>query len=243
MTEQQLKRLRTFYRTVLGIKEVFVEAAARHVNVEETPVNWLASEMSRLEAEFPGLVPQFDPKQFFSHHADYDFYKVAGIRSYLASVISILSTEVDSAEATPVIEAREFAFVSEPGLRSILERDYPEIQRAFVAKCWKSVLILSGGAIEAILADLLLKNRAAASASPKAPKKPDITRWDLSELIDVSVDLGLVTGGIEKLSHSVREYRNLVHPGNELRSKLKFDAEEARIALEVLHIVHRDLSS
>lgn len=34
----------------------------------------------------------------------------------------------------------------------------------------------------------------------------------------------------------------LVHPGNEVRTSLKFGKEEARIALTVLEMIHRDLS-
>jgi hypothetical protein len=39
----------------------------------------------------------------------------------------------------------------------------------------------------------------------------------------------------------VREYRNLIHPGNELRSKLTVGAEEARIAIEILNLIDREL--
>jgi hypothetical protein len=64
----------------------------------------------------------------------------------------------------------------------------------------------------------------------------------LSKLIAVAVEMNKVSDAVEKLSNPVREYRNLAHPGNELRTGLSFGAEEARIALEVLHILHRDLS-
>jgi hypothetical protein len=69
-----------------------------------------------------------------------------------------------------------------------------------------------------------------------------LTKWDLRDLIAVCVDLKLVSPGVERLSSPVREYRNLVHAGNELRTGLVFGSEEARIALEVLNMVHRDLS-
>jgi len=142
-----------------------------------------------------------------------------------------------------VTQTKEFTFVEDPEVRKILERDYIEIQRAFIAHCWKSVILLSGGAIEAILMDLLLQNPSSARRSVNAPKgKSEISRWDLADLINVSVDLGMVSSGVEKLSHSVRDYRNLIHPGNEIRNKITFNAEEAKIALEVLHIVHRDRS-
>jgi hypothetical protein len=89
----------------------------------------------------------------------------------------------------------------------------------------------------------LTKNIGQVLASPKAPsgKPSDITRWDLYDLILVAVDLKLVGSGADKLSHPVREYRNLVHPGNEVRNRLTFGQEEARIAIEIVHLVYRDL--
>jgi hypothetical protein len=74
-----------------------------------------------------------------------------------------------------------------------------------------------------------------------APKKPDITKWDLADIIEVAVELSLVPPAVSKLSHPIREYRNLVHPGNEIRTGLVFGREEARIAIDVLGILHREL--
>ena len=108
-------------------------------------------------------------------------------------------------------------------MRSKLEKDDPDFGKAY-ENMYK------------------ICHESASKQAESAPNKPDISRWDLSELINVAVELPLVTSGLEKLSHSIREYRNLVHPGNEIRSKLHFDAEEARISLEVLNILHRDLS-
>ena len=129
-------------------------------------------------------------------------------------------------------ETREFKFIADARVRKILERDYAEIQRAYISECWKSVIILSGSAIESILLDRLQVEAAKARASSKAPKDPDLTRWDLVQLIDMAVDLWAKLAGVEKLSHPVRGYRNLVHQGNEIRTGLVFGKEEARIALE-----------
>jgi hypothetical protein len=157
-------------------------------------------------------------------------------------VIGRLKIVIDDTETNPITENREFLFVNDLDLRNIIERDFSELQRAFISACWKSVIIISGGTIEAILTDLLIAHSKRAHSSPIAPKQPDITRWSLSNLIDVSTDLKLISDGVGKLSPPVREYRNLVHPSLELRSQLKFDAEEARIAVEVLNILYRDLS-
>jgi hypothetical protein len=122
-----------------------------------------------------------------------------------------------------------------------VERDYHELGRAFVVQCWKSIIVLSGGIIEAILLDLLRRDETAARAASKAPKNGDLLRWYLAALIDVALELGLVNHAIENLSQTVRFFRNLVHPGREVRQGIRFNAEEARIAFEVVNILAHDL--
>lgn len=165
----------------------------------------------------------------------------------LSNLVPRLKTFVSAPIAASPREAerseRTFPFINAPDLRALVERDYAEILAANAAGCWKSVIILSGGAIEAILTDLLLNNPRALTARSAPKKKADITTWDLKELINVSIELKLVSQGVEKLSHPVRQYRNITHPGNEIRNGLTFGEPEARIAIEVLHMLHRDLTS
>lgn len=237
-----LFRLRQYYHSLLGQQKIFDQW--RQGNINHYPVNTLKQEIDNLLSSFPNLVPPFNPQDFFSHSDSgrSSYYNCTGIRSYLSTVLGRLKIAIDEPQVTPITEKRDFSFLNNSELRNIIERDFSEMQKAFISGCWKSVIILCGGAIEAVLTDLLMVSSPQAMASAKAPDQQDITRWSLSDLIEVCVDLKLVTQGVEKLSHPIREYRNLVHPGRELREKLVFDAEEARIALEVLNIVYRDLS-
>jgi hypothetical protein len=241
MTQEELKKCRVYYHSLSGSLQVLEELGARTHVIEEKHFRVLEGEIRRIASDFPNLLPQFSQESFAERGQRVTFYDLAAVRSYVVAALARLKVEIDNIDGAPVTQTREFSFVKDMALRKILERDYQEIQRAYVATCWKSVIIVAGSEIEAILADLLLQHESRARASSTAPKKPQITSWDLADLIKVSVELNLINQGVEKLSHSVREYRNLVHPGNEIRNKLTFDAEEAKIAVEVLHIVHRDL--
>ncbi len=244
MTEDQLRRLRAGYHALLEQQAVFSDPQVVKEGVVESGTFFiLRNEVAKIAQDFPGQLPAFNEQNFFSHQGQHQaYFNVSAIRSYLASAVGRLKVMIDTPQAAPVTQSREFSFVRDPQLRELLERDYGEIQQAYIAKCWKSVIVLSGGAMEAILTDVLQHDANRAKAAKKAPKQADITKWDLSDLINVSVELNRVSPGVEKLSHPVREYRNLIHPGNEIRTKLTFGAEEAKIALEVLHILHRDLS-
>lgn len=244
MTDQELKKLRRYYHSLRGIQRSIDNLVEhRWSAINRTDLVILTDEVNRLNIDFPESVPLFNPDIYCSKATSGSYY-VSGIQSYLSMAVGILHSMIEVVDITPITESREFSFVNDFHLRKTLERDYAEMQRAFISKCWKSVIILSGSAIEAILLDLLTNNSSLALSANNAPakNKTNIGRWTLAELIDVAVELRLVSSGLEKLSHSVREYRNLVHPGNEIRNGLAFDEEEARIALEVLHMLHRDLS-
>jgi hypothetical protein len=86
-------------------------------------------------------------------------------------------------------------------------------------------------------------------ASSKAPKKKggatkDITndtledQWTLKDLIDASVDLGVVPQGHANAIHQVlRDYRNFVHPKKEVKSQHPCTEAEATAAKGTLDIV------
>jgi len=242
MDTDELLKLRQFYHSLLGQQKILDDISGNVVRGNS--ILPLEAELRQLNEEFPSVMPSFNKDAYYSHNTPDGkvIYNLTGVRSYLAILIGRLQVAIEQPLDIPITEKRQFAFISDSDLRNIIERDYSEIQRAYISGCWESVIILCGGAIEAILTDLLISNETAAKSTKSAPKKRDITHWDFSELISVAVELKLVSAGVEKLSQSLREYRNLVHPGNELRSQLRFGAEEAKIAVEVLNIVHRDLA-
>ncbi len=242
MTQEHLKKLRGHYHALRNLQQELATEANRYLADGHT-ASLVADELHRVEQNFPGLMPPFRIEEFVDRIVGaHTYYNAMGIRAHLAVALGKLEAEMQISESNPLIETREFLFVKDVKLRGILKRDYVELGRASIASCWKSVIILAGGAIEAILIDLLLQHESAAKTASKAPKKNDIREWDLADLINVCVERRLVSPGVERLSHSVREYRNLVHPGNEIRTGLTFDMEEAKIAIEVLHMIDRDLS-
>ena len=243
MDQRELKLLRSTYHTFRRLRDQFVaDIDRRHTLLTPSIVSAIEEDVTAVERASPGLLPKFDRRTAEWRGQGEVQYYTEVVLTYTNRALSRLEAALESPPTTPVTEEREFTFVRDTKIRDIVERDYAEIQRAFIAECWKSVIILSGGAIEAMLVDLLEQNRTSAQTAASAPKSTELSRWVLSDLIAVAVELKLVSAGAEKLSHSIREYRNLVHPGNEIRNGLSFGREEARIALEVLHIIHRDLT-
>lgn len=243
MTDAEIRKLRTYFRSLRKMQTLLEGFGQKAYVVGADFITPLQQEITRIEQPFPDLVPPFPTDSLlYPDHMGEIYCKIPGAQAYLATVIARLESELDVSESTPVTENLEFTFIQNAALRQILERDWPEIQKCTIAGCWKSAIILSGGAIEAILADRLLQDASRAQQASKAPREQDITKWDLSDLIDVCIELEFVNPGIEKPSHSVRQYRNLVHPGNEIRNKLEVAREEATIAVEILKMIHRDLS-
>jgi hypothetical protein len=237
MDSSKVKRLKYYYR-FFSEQAKYLDSVQGTDQVQVRSISPILTELTRLNKEFPDVA--IDNYTISPNQLD-KYIDLMVVRSCLSRAISQLDVEINSQIVISSMQKREFAFIKNTELRNIIERDYEEICKANTSGCWKSVIILCGGSIEAILTDLLLDNQAIAVASKLAPKENDITKWDFARLIEVAVELNLVSAGIQKLSHTLREYRNLVHPSYEIRNKLVFSAEEAKIAVEVLHILHREL--
>lgn len=58
-------------------------------------------------------------------------------------------------------------------------------------------------------------------------------------MVNVCSELGILKGWLTPLSQTMRDYRNLVHPANELRTKAKFSEYEASFAYQFVAMLHR----
>ncbi len=241
MNELQRKRLGRFHRSFESFRRQTVEMIEKmhHVIPEET-FRQMVEEITEAVAEFPGILPTFDPDRL----REDKYFKPDAVRAWLSRAIAALELELEDVPRGEVIgPTLTFPFMGDQRLRAIVERDYPELLTAFSASCKKSCLILAGGIIETILLDFLQKDPSAARAARCAPKKNAPADWSLEEIIDVSVELKPALAPVQTMSHAVRRYRNLVHPAVEVKNSMKVEIEEARVAISVLQIIHRELSS
>lgn len=70
-----------------------------------------------------------------------------------------------------------------------------------------------------------------------------LTKWTLSELITVSHALGVIGEDVAKHADQVRNFRNYIHPRQQLKESFEPRMETARIAQQVLRAALADLAA
>ncbi|MBA4384191.1 MAG: hypothetical protein C0410_05600 [Anaerolinea sp.] len=124
----------------------------------------------------------------------------------------------------------DLTFVSSNELREILQRDVAELNVARsqgVDKTSKICMVLCGSIAETLLLDCLLQNQTAALAiASTLPRRPssNLEDWELHEMVTVATRLNLLPDDASTGATQLRQWRNLIHPGRELK-----DARDKRI--------------
>lgn len=125
----------------------------------------------------------------------------------------------------------QFEFISDKAFRIILERDYEEVQKCLETKCSKSVLVLSGSIIEALLTDYFIENL------PDRQTQTSILSANLATLLDFAETHEIITKNEKNLATVIKDFRNLIHPGLEVRKHQQFDFEIAQMASQILKML------
>lgn len=128
-----------------------------------------------------------------------------------------------------------FDFISDEKFKLILVRDFDELTKCIEAKASKSVLILSGSIIESILTEYFTNF----PPSGFNPKKA--LNMELASLIELAFENKLISQSTKELSTVIKNYRNLIHPGREIRKNEKFDYDSAIVAKSLLNIVLKEI--
>lgn len=129
----------------------------------------------------------------------------------------------------------DFDFIADRQYRALIIRDFEELENCVKNEASKSVLILSGSIIETLLLEFFSHNL------PAGVNKTQLLKKNLSELIDDAVSIGLISIKSKELSTVIKNYRNLIHPGREIRTKENFDYDTAIVSFSLVKIILKEI--
>lgn len=132
----------------------------------------------------------------------------------------------DSREFDELIRER----ITEPDLRAIVLRDYRSSWTAFRAGLWKLSYVCCMGIIETVLDQLLQANGAFLDGA-------DADRTSFAAKIVLARKQGLLADSDARLTHGLREIRNIVHPRAELRSGIVLTKHHVQMARSFLKVM------
>lgn len=130
----------------------------------------------------------------------------------------------------------KFDFIQNDLFKSMLERDYQEVENCLASKAYKSVIVMSGSIVEALLVEFLIAN------VPDGYTSSKIRRLKFHELISLAANVQLISEVTKDLTSVIREYRNYVHPDKEVRSKEFITEDKGIIAYRLLNLIIQDIS-
>jgi hypothetical protein len=129
----------------------------------------------------------------------------------------------------------------------ILESRLAEANKCFQSNSPLAVIFLCGSILEGILLGVALQkprefNQANNSPKDKSGKVKAFPAWSLSQFIDVACELGLLKLDVKKFSHELRDFRNYIHPYQQMASNFHPDKHTAEICFQVLKAAIASLS-
>jgi hypothetical protein len=137
----------------------------------------------------------------------------------------------------------------ESGLIEVLNQRIKEIQKGIQSKSSLSVLFLCGSSLEGILLGIATKNPKDYNQAKSSPKENNSNKvkqfsdWSLSDLINVSHEVGYLGLDVKKFSHVLRDFRNYIHPYEQWVSKFDPDGHTSEICWQVFKAAIHDIKT
>ena len=129
----------------------------------------------------------------------------------------------------------------------VLKQRFEEIKKCLNVKAPLAVVFLCGSTLEGILLGMANKYPQKFNQSKCSCKKYDkvlpFSDWDLSSLIDSAQDVGLLGEDVKKYSHTLRDFRNYIHPYQQIRSNFNPHEHTAKISWQVLRAAIYEISN
>lgn len=134
----------------------------------------------------------------------------------------------------------------ESGIAEILQHRWDEIQLCIDSKATVSAVIMMGSMLEGFLMGTMQRNPRVANSSASAPKKDEKVKhfadWTLNDMIEVAHEVGWIQLDVKKFSHALRDFRNIIHPYQQLAYKTFPDMDTCNISWLVVQAACNDIA-
>ena len=233
-TEENLKKINGSTKIDECIKSLF------------SPVNYIGR-----FGDLDGFILDFNKYLYF------DGYKID--RQGKTIIIKTISDQEEYPEETKETSEDEFVnkefkeiSIDKLGLdgvvTDVLKQRLEEVRICLNAKAPLATIFLCGSSLEGILlgvASKTPKDFNSSSCSPKDKKSGKVLPffdWSLANFIDVACSLKLLGEDVKKFSHALRDFRNYIHPYQQMSSGFNPDEHTAKICWQVLQTAIYQLS-
>jgi len=125
------------------------------------------------------------------------------------------------------------------GVLEIIKGRLEEARRALAADAPLAVIFLCGSVLEGVLLGVAQANPEKfnrASSSPKTDmgKVRPFHEWSLAQFIDTAHEVGILKLHVKKFSHALRDFRNFIHPYEQMASRFEPDKHTAKVCFQVV---------
>ncbi|MBF6570970.1 MAG: hypothetical protein IVW54_19060 [Candidatus Binataceae bacterium] len=138
-------------------------------------------------------------------------------------------------------------FLGDDDLRLSVRLDVSSSEAALNSGQWKAATVLAGSAVEALLLWTVTRTNTPErlsglnAAQGKFKLASDPNEWDLDHYIRVARELGDISEQTADQARLAKDFRNLIHPGREVRKRMRCDRGTAHAAFAALNLVIADL--
>lgn len=114
-----------------------------------------------------------------------------------------------------------------------------EARTAMGAGAYLATVLLCGSVLEAVLLGAAQKQPARFNQASASPKSTDgsvrrFHEWSLAQFIDVASEIDLLKPDVKKFGHGLRDFRNYIHPYEQMASGFTPDQHTAKVCFQVL---------
>lgn len=134
----------------------------------------------------------------------------------------------------------------ESSLLPVIKQRVEEISTCLQNNAALSVIFLCGSTLEGLLLNVAREHprefNTSASAPLKEQKVKPLQEWTLDNLINVAYEVGFIDLDVKKFSHVLRDFRNYIHPYEQMAKNFNPTIETAKISAQVLKAVVKQLT-